>query len=58
MSFLSFLTVSETDRNDNLRRFVIKNEALIIREKGFFYGFLRTFEKDGEDVRGKSRIFP
>ena len=35
MSFLSFLTVSETDRNDNLRRFVIKNEALIIREKGF-----------------------
>ena len=41
----------KTDRNDNLRRFVIKDGALIFREKGAGNGFLRTFENSGGSVR-------
>ena len=35
----------KTDKNDNLRRFVIKDGALIFREKGAGNGFLWTFEE-------------
>ena len=37
---------------------VIKDGALIFREKGAGNGFLRTFENSGGSVRRESRIFP